>query len=59
MDASHRGVLLNRLADLIQRDRHYLAVSTTSDVVMGLHLSFPFAIFSDYASEHNWWINTF
>jgi len=27
MDASQRGVLMNRLADLIERDRHYLAVS--------------------------------
>ncbi|XP_077811338.1 aldehyde dehydrogenase, mitochondrial isoform X3 [Macaca mulatta] len=27
MDASHRGRLLNRLADLIERDRTYLAVS--------------------------------
>lgn len=26
MDASQRGVLLNRLADLIERDRTYLAV---------------------------------
>lgn len=26
MDASQRGVLLNRLADLIERDRAYLAV---------------------------------
>lgn len=27
MDASRRGLLLNRLADLIERDRVYLAVS--------------------------------
>lgn len=27
MDASDRGALLNRLADLIERDRVYLAVS--------------------------------
>ena len=27
MDASQRGVLLNRLADLMERDRVYLAVS--------------------------------
>ena len=27
MDASHRGVLLNRLADLMDRDKVYLAVS--------------------------------
>ena len=26
MDASERGVLMNRLADLIERDRAYLAV---------------------------------
>lgn len=30
MDASHRGKLLNRLADLIERDRAYLAVRTCS-----------------------------
>lgn len=29
MDASHRGKLLNRLADLIERDRAYLAVCIT------------------------------
>ena len=28
MDASERGKLLNNLADLIERDRAYLAVST-------------------------------
>ena len=28
MDASDRGILINRLADLIERDRDYLAVST-------------------------------
>lgn len=28
MDASERGQLLNRLADLIERDRAYLAVSS-------------------------------
>lgn len=27
MDASERGVLLNRLADLLERDQTYLAVS--------------------------------
>ena len=27
MDASERGNLLNRLADLLERDRAYLAVS--------------------------------
>lgn len=27
MDASERGVLINRLADLMERDRQYLAVS--------------------------------
>ena len=30
MDASERGILLNRLADLIERDRTYLAVSSLS-----------------------------
>ena len=30
MDASHRGKLLNRLADLIERDRAYLAVRTAT-----------------------------
>lgn len=30
MDASDRGVLMNRLADLMERDRVYLAVSYTS-----------------------------
>lgn len=29
MDASDRGVLLNRLADLLERDRVYLAVCVT------------------------------
>jgi len=27
MDAAHRGVLLNKLADLMERDYTYLAVS--------------------------------
>ncbi|XP_076816852.1 aldehyde dehydrogenase, mitochondrial-like [Clavelina lepadiformis] len=31
MDASQRGVLINRLADLIERDRHYLACLETLD----------------------------
>jgi aldehyde dehydrogenase (NAD+) len=30
MDASKRGVLLNRLADLMERDKLYLAVRTLS-----------------------------
>ena len=30
MDASERGVLLHRLAELIERDREYLAVSQKS-----------------------------
>ena len=30
MDASERGILLNRLADLIERDREYLAVRIIS-----------------------------
>ena len=34
MDASTRGELLNRLADLIERDRQYLAVSL---LVLSLH----------------------
>lgn len=29
IDASQRGALLNRLADLMERDRHYLAVIST------------------------------
>jgi len=29
MDASQRGVLINRLADLIERDKKYLAVKHT------------------------------
>lgn len=28
MDASERGVLINRLADLMERDKVYLAVNT-------------------------------
>lgn len=41
MDASDRGRLLNRLADLIERDRTYLAVSSqlpplSSHMVNGL-----------------------
>lgn len=31
MDASYRGVLLNRLADLLERDRVYLASLETLD----------------------------
>lgn len=31
MDASYRGVLLNRLAALIERDHEYLAVSLLND----------------------------
>nr|XP_033810805.1 aldehyde dehydrogenase, mitochondrial [Geotrypetes seraphini] len=31
MDASHRGMLLNRLADLIERDKAYLATLETLD----------------------------
>ena len=37
MDASDRGMLLHRLADLIERDANYLAVSTyllLSDLVI-------------------------
>lgn len=36
MDASHRGKLLNRLADLIERDRAYLAVSAGTGNLGGL-----------------------
>lgn len=36
MDASHRGKLLNRLADLIERDRAYLAVSVGLGTTGGL-----------------------
>ena len=32
MDASDRGVLLNRLADLLERDRDYLSVSLISEL---------------------------
>ena len=32
MDASARGLLLNKVADLVERDRHYLAVSEMSSV---------------------------
>lgn len=35
MDASHRGKLLNRLADLIERDRAYLAVCTMLGSLLG------------------------
>jgi acyl-CoA reductase-like NAD-dependent aldehyde dehydrogenase len=31
MDASHRGELLHRLADLVERDREYLAQLETLD----------------------------
>lgn len=37
MDASHRGKLLNRLADLIERDRAYLAVRTCSVAELCCH----------------------
>lgn len=38
MDASDRGRLLNRLADLIERDRTYLAVSSQS-ASLSLHVA--------------------
>lgn len=34
MDASHRGLLLNRLADAIERDAAYLAVSNRKSVCL-------------------------
>ena len=33
MDASGRGRLLNRLADLMERDKEYLAVSLYHDIL--------------------------
>ena len=36
IDASQRGVLLNRLADLMERDRVYLAVSMSYKAVKHL-----------------------
>lgn len=36
MDASHRGLLLNRLADAIERDAAYLAVSNWKCVLLQL-----------------------
>nr|CAB3220988.1 aldehyde dehydrogenase, mitochondrial [Phallusia mammillata] len=40
MDASQRGRLLNRLADLIERDRHYLACLETLDNGKPYHISY-------------------
>ena len=37
MDASKRGILLNKLADLVERDRLYLAVSTPVSDTLGKH----------------------
>ena len=37
MDASARGLLLNKVADLAERDRHYLAVSEISSTFFFLH----------------------
>ena len=34
MDASYRGLLMNRLADLIERDAGYLAVSQKQSYVI-------------------------
>ena len=33
MDASKRGLLLNKLADLVDRDRLYMAVSSLDNIV--------------------------
>ena len=33
MDASKRGLLLNKLADLVDRDRLYIAVSSLDNIV--------------------------
>ena len=42
MDASDRGMLLHRLADLIERDANYLAVSNLllSDLVINDYCNF-------------------
>ncbi|XP_038675733.1 aldehyde dehydrogenase, mitochondrial-like [Scyliorhinus canicula] len=40
MDASQRGVLINRLADLIERDRAYLASLETLDNGKPYHIAF-------------------
>lgn len=34
MDASGRGALLNRLADLMERDRNYLAVRIDCKIIL-------------------------
>lgn len=39
MDASERGRLLNRLADLIERDRTYLAVSPQPPAFSGFRMA--------------------
>ena len=36
MDASARGLLLNKVADLVERDRHYLAVSEMPSIFLFL-----------------------
>ena len=38
MDASQRGILLNKLADLVERDSVYLSVSTPVSYIQGKHL---------------------
>ena len=42
MDASDRGLLINRLADLIERDTHILAVrsQTTNRIVYGANCNY-------------------
>lgn len=47
MNASKRGLLLNRLADLIERDAHYIAVSCT--VIFSLYDFF----FNFYGFSYN------
>lgn len=38
MDASERGVLLYKLADLMERDRNYLAVIKTINYILFINL---------------------
>lgn len=41
MDASERGNLLNRLADLLERDHAYLAVSAVKSQGTGEYMCVP------------------
>lgn len=41
MDASERGNLLNRLADLLERDHAYLAVSAVKSRGTGEYMCVP------------------